>query len=260
MVCCRMAILSHGWPNCTAGEIPGQVEFQRRVGSTLPDSYNGFDWSRLELPIAVAATLILIHARLAEAVRRIEARIEHVDAAQRKCDEADQPRSKSVVADLVELYGQFPRKNDLPTQEPSGPKEVAFRFDDGFPEQHEYGPLGIGLDVLGAIAFRQAERTGMQVDTRQLETLRAQSERVYRRASEVLRTDRSIVGRLKWEQGTVVRDPSGAPANARVALEVTLKQKQKELFDRIECDPLIPQKVRDRLSETAVATGYLDQM
>jgi hypothetical protein len=95
----------------------------------------------------------------------------------------------------------------------------------------------------------------MQVDTRQLESLRAQGERVYRRASEVLRSDRSTVGRLKWEQGIVVRDQSGVPVNARATLGATLKQKQRELFDQMECDPLLPRKVHDRLAETVDRLG-----
>ena len=159
MACCRTGFLSHGLPNGTdAGEIPGQADLRRRVGSTLPGHYDDFDWPRLELPISVAAALIRVHASLEEAVRRIEASIERVDAAQEKLREVGRRRADSTIAELAELYRQLSPKNSLSPQEASGHESLASRFDDGFPEQHEYGPLGIGLDVLGAIAFRQADR------------------------------------------------------------------------------------------------------
>lgn len=222
------------------GPIPGKAEVRRRIGSWPPTSPAELDPSRLEVPLRIACALVKVYEALQRSVEQIEG-----DVRKRLEDSEPVPVAPDLDPPLLppQSWGAAPTP---PSRRP---------VDDGFPKPTAYGPLGIGLDVMGAIAFRQAERLGLGVDVARLPELLLQSEKLYARASQSLQSGKALGGRRKWQGGTVARDRAGEPAGARAALPAVLQRKTKELCDRMGCDPLLSQKASGDLSNLVADLG-----
>ena len=93
-----------------------------------------------------------------------------------------------------------------------------------------FGPLGLGIDVQGAIAMRRAAQTGIQIDGQRAETVKQKSEQVYRESSRKLREGTgSAIPCFRWQGDVVKRDKDGSPK--------TTDQLQAWLRERLESNP-----------------------
>lgn len=227
----------------TGAPFPGTQAVRQAVGRSMPVNYRDFDIDRLSLPIRASVALAITHRRLGDAVQRIQ------ELTQAARDSRQQPAvSVPTILPPPRRVDSDPEPTSLVNPPSAGPR-------DGFESPREFGPLGVGLDVTGGIALRQAERFGLLINADFLPELARRGEQMYARASKALREDSAIVNELNWENyGQIARDPSGKPEYGR-ALSWTLERKRKELSDAAGYSPLLPPAASDDWRNFCAAVG-----
>ena len=109
----------------------------------------------------------------------------------------------------------------------------------------KFGPLGVGIDVQGAIAVGQPNRPSLQFDRQQLGDLRNQNDCRYQRASERLHADAGARPCFQWCDGRggkrlIARGDDGLPIHHSTALKVWLRGFRDKLCDIHNLPAAIP--------------------
>lgn len=107
------------------------------------------------------------------------------------------------------------------------------------PADSRCGPLGIGIDVQGAIALERATRNGISLTVFQADSIWRAAEKVYRDCSAILRANRRARDCFRWDGHLIARDPIGEPKVILRTLDGWLGHWHNDLVDLLGV-PVIP--------------------
>ncbi len=164
--------------------IPGQQEFQCRLGSEIPKCASKLEQERTLLPLLAALAIWRIYEQLLINARGMETEVAVQDEARWSIESYQKPPRLP-----------WPRRKTQESHEtaakspPSTPSTAPPNF-------RSRGPLGTGMDVCAAIALFAVHRNGLRIKVDGRAGVSNLVAEKYRKAATVLRANRQAAGPL----------------------------------------------------------------
>lgn len=112
----------------------------------------------------------------------------------------------------------------------------------------KYGPLGLGIDVQGAIALERAQCCGLFVNPEAVPDAQRFASELFRQSSELIRSDSRASCCFKWDGGLVILDGKGYPRIKKNPLREWLADRLERFQDIHSQDIVSPLDDSERLS------------
>jgi O6-methylguanine-DNA--protein-cysteine methyltransferase len=210
-------------------ELPDDHDIQRRVAAATQTS----DVSVLELVSAMTAGTLRTYEQLAAEATNIATAVKLanpppvVTPGLAKADEEEmQSHFDKLIKNIV-----VGRPNA--TIGAAQPENAGWDGDEesSLAKTHQYGPLGVGIDVQGAIAATVVGRNGICLSSESLERIAQAAEIQYRKASQVLIHDEHARHVFVGSKGLVRRRGDGLPEADPRLLQKWLRHTFDQLRD-----------------------------
>ena len=221
-------------------EFPDDQEIQRRVAAAWQEmaSSGTLDDSVLELVSAISSGILRVHDQLMAEATRIVAAAEQANQLPEVSLQLPDAEEKEMQAQFKKLIKNLPLPRSNTTDGTAKPEDVDLdeAEESTLAQSRQYGPLGVGIDVQGAIALGKPDRPLLQVDAQQSDELCYENERRFQVASRQLHDDPEARPCFHWSDENnharlVARDDNGLPLYHVHALKVWLRAVAGKLCD-----------------------------
>jgi len=200
--------------------LPADPELKNRVVAAWPALLQGSHGDLLDLVGRVATTTLQLFQKLrAKADQIMTAVAKAHEPVPRSAPSPELQQQLAANADRIrQLYADQHRTRQLYADQQrafGGPGETVELGPDRKTAESArrcYGPLGVSIDVQGAIAAHQLARQ-LKIAHERRRKINDAGERLYREASARLSCDHDGRGCFKWKGKLVDRDSAGLPIN-----------------------------------------------
>ena len=192
----------------------------------------------IKLALAVAAGVLRSYEQLLAEATSIMATVNQANQLPVVTPQLAEADEEEMQAQFEKLIENIPAPLPNTADRAAKPENAGLDGgeESGLAESRHYGPLGVGIDVQGAIALGKPDRPSLHIDVQQIDELRRENDRRFQIASRQLYDDPASRPCFQWPEGQnherlVARGDDGLPLYHVHALKVWLRGVADKLCD-----------------------------